>query len=69
MSEPDSREGTEGARRSRRGAGRERRQSAPAPVAPPYITRAIPPYEVMGEESEEEVEETWEQAKHGNRRA
>ena len=56
MSEPDSREGTEGARRSRRGAGRERRQSAPAPVAPPYITRAIPPYEVMGEENLQRIE-------------
>ena len=56
MSETDQGEGTEGARRSRRGAGRERRQSAPAPVAPPYISRAIPPYEVMGEENLQRIE-------------
>lgn len=56
MSEADQDEGIEGARRSRRGAGRERRQSAPAPVAPPYISRAIPPYEVMGEENLQRIE-------------
>ena len=48
MSEADT-------KRHRRG-GRERRDPNAKPVAPAYITRAIPPYDIMGEDSLRKIE-------------
>jgi trimethylamine---corrinoid protein Co-methyltransferase len=44
-------------RRSRR-ALRERRQAGAAVAGPPFIRRAIPPYDVLGEESLQRIERT-----------
>ena len=48
MSETDT-------RRQRRG-GRERRDPNAKPAAPPYITRAIPTYDIMSEENLQKIE-------------
>ena len=42
----------------RRGATRERRLAGAAFSGPPYITRAIPTYDVLGEESLQRIEKT-----------
>ena len=42
-------------KRSRRG-GRERRDPNAKPAAPAYITRAIPTYDILGEENLQKIE-------------
>ena len=45
-------------RRGKRAGGRERRDANAVVSGPAYITRAIPPYEVMGEENLQKIEAT-----------
>mgnify|MGYP003485397542 CR=1 FL=1 len=54
MSAPDAKRGGGTGRRHTR----ERRQANAAIAGPPYITRAIPTYDVLGEESLQRIEKT-----------
>jgi trimethylamine--corrinoid protein Co-methyltransferase len=54
MSAPDTKRGGGTGRRGTR----ERRQAGAAISGPPYITRAIPTYDVLGEESLQRIEKT-----------